>query len=47
MPLNFGLSNELSECCLQLQETSIEKFEKTVKDDNISIVISTFDNSSL
>jgi hypothetical protein len=31
----------------QLQETTIEKFEKTVKDDNIPIVISTFDDSPL
>jgi hypothetical protein len=31
----------------QLQETTIEKFEKTVKDDNIPIVISTSDDSPL
>jgi hypothetical protein len=30
-----------------LQETSVEEFEKTVKDDNIPIVISTFDDSLL
>jgi hypothetical protein len=31
----------------QLQETTIEKFEKTMKDDNIPIVISTSDDSPL
>jgi hypothetical protein len=31
----------------QLQETTIEKYEKTVKDDNIPIVISTSDDSPL
>jgi hypothetical protein len=31
----------------QLQETTIEKFEKTVKDDNIPIVISISDDSPL
>jgi hypothetical protein len=30
-----------------LQETSVEKYEKTVKVDNIPIVISTFDDSPL
>jgi hypothetical protein len=37
----------LSECCFQLQETTVEKFEKTVKDDNKPIVISTIDDSPL
>jgi hypothetical protein len=32
---------------LQLQETSVEKYEKTMKDDNIPIVINTFDDSPL
>jgi hypothetical protein len=47
MPLNIGPFNMLSECCFQLQETTVEKFEKTVKDDNIPIVISTIDDSPL
>jgi hypothetical protein len=47
MPLNIGPFNMLSECCFQLHETSVEKFEKTVKDDNIPIVISTIGDSPL
>ena len=35
------------DCCSQLQEAFVEQFEKTVKDDNITIVISTFDDSPL
>ena len=37
----------LFECSFQLQETTVEQFEKTVKDDNIPIVISTFNDSPL
>jgi hypothetical protein len=35
------------EICFQLQETSVEQFEKTVKDDDIPILISTLDDSPL
>jgi hypothetical protein len=37
----------LSECFFQLQETTVEKFEKIVKDDNIPMIISIIDDSPL
>jgi hypothetical protein len=47
LPLDFSHSNVLSDFLIQLQETCTEKFKKTVKDDNIPIVINTFDDSPL